>query len=199
MAPAVAVSLLLLSCKREKETYIFGYAKTYGSDVTHPKIKIELYEGVAGSGFYPGGGVKLVRTATTDINGYYSMKADLKTNEPNYILPFNKPSRYHLAYSYGDQIEIKAGQNKQQDVVFKAYCWLNIHFKNVSGSDWLGYNRGYGSLRTIYGSGYDIIQRTGNRVIPFHYGVMKDDEHARYIDTLGYVSAFDTADFQVIY
>jgi hypothetical protein len=189
-------TLIISSCKPKTEhTIVQGYVKTYGSETTHEGIEIELRQ----DGSLP------LDITTSNADGWYQLEGEFEENKRQYLYSDDPPPLHQsLDNQPFDNFEVASGGVQRIDLEIPPYSWINIHFKNVAAfdqNDRIGYT-GNNTNESIVGALADefrIIQRTGNTILFFEYGVVKNDIRTRYTDTIGYVPAFDTVDFEVFY
>lgn len=191
------LALLVISCKPKTEhTIVQGYVKTYGSETTHEGIEIELRQD---------GGLPLDITKS-NADGWYRLEGDFEVNKRQYLYTVNTPPLHDfLSNQPNANFEVSSGGIQRIDLEIPAFCWINIHFKNIdpcNQEDFLTFRGNYGGQERIYGAmadQYFIYQSWGNQVGRFFYTVSKCGNSTSYIDTIGYIAAFDTVDFEVFY
>jgi hypothetical protein len=182
-----------------KHTIVQGYVKTYGSSTTHAGIEIELNE--------EGVGVTLLDKTTTNADGWYQLEGDFDVSKTHYLyLNDNPPKHSHVNNQGYNHLQVKTGGVQRFDINIHPYTWINIHFKNINPcdrNDIIGFYGSLGGSERIYGAGVDthfLWRTTGNKEVLFSYSLAKcGQDGGSFIDTIGYVAAFDTVNFQVLY
>jgi hypothetical protein len=195
---SVVLGLLVVSCKpRTEHTIVQGYVRTYGSETTHEGIEIELRQ----DGSLP------LDVTKSNADGWYQLEGDFEVNKRQYLFALNAPPLHQALDNQSfNNFEVSSGGIQRFDLEIHPYSWVNIHFKNINPCDQrdlIGFYGNLGGLEWIYGAEADthfIWQTTGNKKVLFSYSLGKcGQDGGSFIDTVGYVAAFDTVDFQVLY
>jgi hypothetical protein len=192
-------TLIISSCKPKTEhTIVQGYVKTYGSETTHEGIEIELNE--------EGVGVTLLDKTTTNSDGWYQLEGEFDVNKTHYLYLNNTPPKHYAINDEGyNYLQVKAGGVQNFNVNIWPVSWVKIHFKNIDPcdhNDIIGFYGNFGGSEQINGGGVDEYyhwRTAGNQEVVFIYTTNKCGVGTTYKDTVGYVPAFDTVDFEVFY
>jgi hypothetical protein len=195
----VMLGLLVIACKpRTEHTIVQGYIRTHGSETTHEGIEIELNG--------EGAGVTLLDKTVSNADGWFQLEGDFDKSKSHYLFTLDNPEKHFAFDTKGyNHLQVKSGGVQSVDINFDPYCWVNIHFKNINPcnqNDVLRFTGNHSNSEAIYGAlvdAYYLFQIAGNRELLFSYGINKCGVGENFLDTIGYVSAFDTVDFEVFY